>query len=95
VFYEWDENKRLSNLKKHGLDFVDAYYVFEDKNAIICSDKRKKHAENRFNIIDEVRNSVVAFICYTNRNNNIRIISFRPASRKERRFYYGNSPICN
>jgi uncharacterized DUF497 family protein len=28
--YEWDERKRLANLRKHGFDFVDAYIVCED-----------------------------------------------------------------
>ena len=27
--YEWDEAKRLSNIAKHGLDFVDAPLVYE------------------------------------------------------------------
>jgi uncharacterized protein len=28
--YAWDEAKRRSNLKKHGLDFSDAYVVYEN-----------------------------------------------------------------
>jgi hypothetical protein len=29
VDYEWDEKKRLINLGKHGMDFMDADLVFE------------------------------------------------------------------
>jgi uncharacterized DUF497 family protein len=93
VNFEWDENKRLSNIKKHGLDFADAHYVFDDKNVIKYPNGRENYDENRFNIIGELRNSIVTSVCYTDRNKNIRIISFRPASRKEKRLYYGNSTI--
>lgn len=27
--FEWDENKRLSNLNKHNIDFEDATLIFE------------------------------------------------------------------
>jgi hypothetical protein len=30
--YVWDEAKRRSNLKKHGLDFMDAGLVYENPN---------------------------------------------------------------
>jgi len=30
IVYAWDEAKRKSNLKKHGLDFGDAYLVYEN-----------------------------------------------------------------
>jgi len=35
--YEWDENKRTSNIEKHKLDFIDAIKIFKDKDAIEMS----------------------------------------------------------
>jgi uncharacterized DUF497 family protein len=35
--YEWDERKRLANLKKHGLDFFDADVVFDSSHVITPS----------------------------------------------------------
>jgi len=37
IAFEWDENKRLSNLAKHGLDFVDAVVVFSDQHLIAAA----------------------------------------------------------
>jgi uncharacterized protein len=37
--FPWDENKRLSNLAKHGLDFEDAHWVFTDE-AFAAEDTR-------------------------------------------------------
>ncbi|MDR1086692.1 MAG: BrnT family toxin, partial [Endomicrobium sp.] len=48
MIYEWDENKRLSNLKKHGLDFSDAHYIFEDTQAISFENTSKVFGEHRF-----------------------------------------------
>lgn len=30
MYYEWDEIKRLSNIEKHGFDFIDVWQLFED-----------------------------------------------------------------
>jgi uncharacterized DUF497 family protein len=37
----WDETKRLSNLKKHGLDFRDAHLVYDDPNK--CTYDASRH----------------------------------------------------
>jgi uncharacterized protein len=33
--FEWDENKRLINLEKHGLDFRDVDLVFSGKVVVV------------------------------------------------------------
>ena len=62
---EWDENKRLINLKKHELDFADAPYVFKDSNAVSYPDKKENYGEERFLIIGALRNIIVVVVCYT------------------------------
>ena len=35
IDFEWDEDKRLANLRKHGIDFVDIPSVFNGDTVII------------------------------------------------------------
>ncbi|MHC5720116.1 MAG: BrnT family toxin, partial [Nostoc sp.] len=45
--FTWDENKRQSNLGKHGFDFVDASQVFEGAT-FTFEDERYAYGEQRF-----------------------------------------------
>lgn len=84
--YEWDEAKREANLRKHGLDFDDADIVYEDPNKVTFSIVGR--GESRWLDIALVEsNGIVLALVYTVRRYNIRIISFRKASRKERQIY--------
>ncbi len=84
--FEWDENKNKSNLKKHGIDFSDAQKVFNDENSLIAPDLRKDYSESRWKIIGKVYGVIISVI-YTIRNEAIRIISARRASKNERKEY--------
>jgi uncharacterized DUF497 family protein len=42
--FTWDENKRLSNLAKHGLDFEDARWVFTDEALAVADTRRERQA---------------------------------------------------
>ena len=84
--FEWDENKNKSNQEKHGIDFKDALYVFKDKNNKISPDLRKDYGESRWKIIGKIYGSIISVI-YTLREETIRIISARKASRIEREEY--------
>ena len=44
--YEWDPNKAIANIKKHGIDFADAVTVFDDLNAITID--HLNYEEQRF-----------------------------------------------
>lgn len=82
--FEWDENKNQSNLNKHKLDFTLAIEVFSDPMAIKTT--RIVNGEERFQIIGEIEKCIFS-VAYTIRNKNIRIISARLASKKERNTY--------
>jgi uncharacterized DUF497 family protein len=47
--FEWDEAKRLQNLKDHGVDFVDAHKVFAGPT-FTFEDDRLRYQEQRFGI---------------------------------------------
>jgi uncharacterized DUF497 family protein len=88
--FEWDDNKNQTNIEKHGFDLIIGALVWHDKSRIVAPDNRKDYGEDRFNCIGITEYGILT-VCYTMRGENIRIISARFASRKERRFYNDNS----
>ena len=84
--YEWDERKRRSNVKKHGIDFIDVPEVF-DGDVVLLPDERFDYGEARFIAIGLLK-SVVVVIAYTERDENIRIISARKATKNEQIYYF-------
>jgi uncharacterized DUF497 family protein len=87
--YEWDENKRRSNIVKHAIDFVDAIEVFNDPDAYTYYSSRPND-ERRFVTVGVIRGGLVAVIS-TRRGTTIRIISARAARRIERQAYGSES----
>lgn len=84
--FEWDADKAALNLRKHGVRFETAARVFNDANRIELYDSEHSTDEDRYNTIGMVDN--ILFVVYTERKNRIRLISARPANRKERSLYY-------
>ncbi len=87
MLFEWDEEKNAANVQKHGIDFEEAIHVFEDDDRIEIYDAAHSGEEDRYNTIGMVKD--VLFVVYTERREVIRIISARPATRRERSIYYG------
>lgn len=85
----WDEAKREANLIKHGLDFADAYLVYDNPDKItFCS---LRNGEERLVDIALVELAgIVLAVVYVERVGDVRVISFRRASRKERELYEQN-----
>ena len=83
--FEWDEDKRQDNLRKHGLDFQDAAEVF-DGPRLVRHDARHDYGEDRWVTIGIAKNRVVVVV-YTEDDTNevIRIISLRKALSYERK----------
>ena len=87
LLFEWDEEKNKKNIVKHGIGFDEASSVFNDGLAEIIDDPDHSEYEQRYLILGmskKIRPLVVAF---TERNNHIRIISSRLATKNERRHY--------
>jgi uncharacterized DUF497 family protein len=83
---EWDENKRKSNIRKHGLDFIDAAQIFEG-DIVSIEDTRYDYGESRF-ITLGLLNGIVIVVVHTETEAVIRIISARKASKYEEINYY-------
>ena len=84
--FEWDEKKRLKNLKKHGFDFIDAAKVFTP-DALTILDDRFDYEEIRFITFGSLEGETVA-VAHTENEEVIRIISFRKAERDEEIEYF-------
>ena len=87
--FEWDNNKNEINKKKHKLSFEEAKEVFYDELAVLFDDPDHSVGEERFLIIGMIRSSKVCIVshCYRERDNVIRIISAREATKNERKIY--------
>ncbi|MDV3002982.1 MAG: hypothetical protein N5P05_004637 (plasmid) [Chroococcopsis gigantea SAG 12.99] len=82
--FEWDEQKARLNIKKHGLNFDEVKTVFKDPLAYIFDDEWHSVGEKREIIIGHDLNNRLLLVCFTERDNKIRIISARLATKKER-----------
>ena len=81
--YEWDENKRLSNIAKHEIDFT-AVYDFEW--AAVHEKRSDRYGEERIAATGYIGERLYRVI-YTMRGEKKRIISLRKANRREEREY--------
>ncbi|MTV39939.1 BrnT family toxin [Duganella radicis] len=86
TIYTWDETKRKANLRLHGLDFADAHSVLE-WSQVTYEDTRYHYNERRFITLGYFQGFEVS-IAHTEDNYGIRIISFRKASRWEKRILH-------
>jgi uncharacterized protein len=84
--FEWDEDKRLANIKNHGIDFIDISEVF-DGDIVTIEDDRYSYGEQHFVTFGLLKGSVVAVV-NTDRGEFIRIISVRKATKNESRTYF-------
>ena len=84
--YEWHEAKRDVNIAKHGIDFMDADLVFEASFKVTVNATRDQEGGKRLADFAEVEGQVWKLV-YTLRGENVRCISLRIASQKERRQY--------
>ncbi len=84
--FDWDDDKAEENYAKHGVSFELAELVFSDPFAVERVDDRQDYGEERFILIGMAR-EVVLFVVYTEREERIRLISARRATRLERDDY--------
>jgi uncharacterized protein len=84
--FEWDESKRVSNLRKHGIDFADVPIVFNG-STVTVEDERFDYGEERFITFGLLQGQVVVVI-HTESEDLIRVISARKATKHEQQTYF-------
>ena len=85
---EWDPAKAASNLEAHGVDFAEAAVALEDERALTIEDTRHDDEQRFVSLcLDPLARLLV--VVYTWRDDTIRIISARKATKNETRRYEG------
>ena len=87
VEFDWGPAKATENLKKHRVSFHEAATVLEDPLSTTFPDEMHSEDEARFVTIGASTRERVLVVAHTERNDTIRIISARRATRRERGFY--------
>jgi uncharacterized protein len=86
VSYEWDPAKARANFAKHGVRFADAVTALEDDLALTMQDPASDEEERWITL---GRNSLgrLIVVVYTWRGENVRLISARPPTAREKTQY--------
>jgi uncharacterized protein len=84
--FTWSERKRATNLKDHGLDFIDAPRVFEGET-FTFEDARFDYGEQRFETLGLLAGVPVSIV-HMESEDEIRVISFRKATKREANIYF-------
>ena len=85
--FEWDPEKANTNLRKHGVTFQEAATVFEDVLSMTYYDPDHSQDESRYITVGMSRSRRLLIVAHTDRGENIRIISGRKTTRRERKQY--------
>lgn len=89
--FDWDPNKAVANLSKHGINFVAAIAVFDDPNHVVEESSKPEYGEVRYIAIGKLQDGRLVTVVYTDRDTERgyirRIISVRTARNYERRKY--------
>jgi uncharacterized DUF497 family protein len=85
--FEWDSKKAQSNKRKHGITFEEASIIFGDPLSITIPDPAHSVGEDRFITVGTSVDNKLLVVVHTDRDDIIRIISARNATRSERRQY--------
>ena len=85
--FEWDPEKAEKNVSKHNVDFNEASSVFEDPMFITFLDEEHSFDEERYITIGLSNKGRLLLVAHSERNDRIRIISARIATKNEEKFY--------
>jgi uncharacterized DUF497 family protein len=93
MIFVWDETKNRTNRRKHGLSFETATLIFEDPNVVSYRDRWVDN-EERWHTIGNAAGIPIVLVVHTNEEKHgeeeIRIISARKATPRERAVYYSH-----
>lgn len=87
IGFEWDDDKAAVNFRDHGVSFENAATACGDPFAVEWIDMREVYGEQRLVLLGLCGREVL-YVAYTERCDNIRIISARRATRHEQDNYY-------
>ena len=85
--FVWDNNKALSNTRKHGVSFEEASTVLADFLSVTIPDPLHPENEERLITIGQSERRRLLVVVHTERGDVIRLISARQAAVQERKRY--------
>ena len=85
--FEWDPAKSALNLEKHGVSFEEAVTAFRDRLSLTIFDPYSSDDEDRFVLIGQAASGRLLVVVHTDRDESVRLVSARLATRRERRAY--------
>jgi hypothetical protein len=85
--FEWDPNKAALNLERHNVSFPEAATVFDDPLSVAVPDPDHSIEEQRYLIVGSSHRGRLLIVAYTERGEDIRIITARELTRKEKEAY--------
>lgn len=85
--FEWHETKAKNNAKKHGVTFEEALTCFYDPHQVAFYDPEHSEDEDREIMIARSEKGRLLLVCYTIRDEVIRLISARLATKREVKTY--------
>jgi uncharacterized DUF497 family protein len=85
--FEWNPDKSDANRRKHGVTFEEATTVFADPRSLNQFDPDHSVSEDRYIVLGRSQFGRILVVSYTDRPPRTRIISARPATRRERNQY--------
>ena len=90
--FECDPKKASTNQAKHGVTFTEAATVFADSLAVIFDDPAHSDEESRELIVGHSNKNRLLIVSFTERDDALRIIRARKATKQERKDYEENCP---
>lgn len=88
--FDWDQWNNQKNEKKHGVSTLEAESVFYDAHHVVFEDQKHSALEKRLLLFGKSVENRILIVGFTLRGKKIRIITARPASKKERQVYEKN-----
>jgi len=85
--FQWDRQKAASNARKHGVAFEEATTALRDPLSATARDPNHSVEESRFVTFGVSSDSRLLVVSHTARENSIRSISARLATKGERNIY--------
>jgi hypothetical protein len=89
--FRWNGDKARMNLRAHGVSFEEAATVFSDPLSVTIPDPDHSIGEARHITLGKSASEVLLVVVHSEREDNIRIISARRATRRERVTYEEDS----
>jgi uncharacterized protein len=88
--FDWNDEKAKINFQKHMVSFEETMTVWDDEYAAFLHDPAHSNIEDRYLLIGYSSKNNLLFISFTERNDKIRLISSRKATKSERKRHEGN-----